>query len=40
MDLEFLLHRTPTWRQVLRDVLFHEGDIVAHGEEAEEEDGE
>jgi uncharacterized protein len=40
MDLEFLLRRTPAWRQVLRDILFHEGDIVAHGEEAEEEAGE
>jgi uncharacterized protein len=40
MDLEFLLRRTPAWRQVLRDVLFQDGDIVAHGEEAEEEAGE
>jgi len=36
MDLEFLLRRTPRWRQVLREILFQEGDIVAHGEEAEE----
>jgi len=40
MDLEFLLRRTPAWRQVLRDILFQHGDIVAHGEEAEEEAGE
>jgi uncharacterized protein len=40
MDLGFLLRRTPAWRQVLRDVLFQDGDIVAHGEEAEEEAGE
>jgi uncharacterized protein len=37
MDLEFLLRRTPTWREVLREILFQEGDIVEHGEEAEEE---
>ena len=36
MDLEFLLRRRPRWRQILRDVLFTEGDIVAEGEEAEE----
>ena len=37
MDLEFLLRRTPAWRQVLRDILFQDGDIVQHGETAEEE---
>jgi len=37
MDLEFLLRRTPKWRVVLQDILFKEGDIVEHGEEAEEE---
>jgi uncharacterized protein len=36
MALEFLSRRKPKWRVVLRDVLFKEGDIVAHGEEAEE----
>lgn len=36
MDLEFLLRRTPKWRAALRKVLFKEGDIVKHGEEAEE----
>jgi len=36
MDLEFLLRRTPTWRAILREILFTEGDIVEHGEEAEE----
>ena len=36
MDLEFLLRRTPRWRVVLRDILFKDGDIVEHGEEAEE----
>ena len=38
MDLEFLLRRTPLWRKILQDILFKPGDIVEHGEEAEEED--
>jgi uncharacterized protein len=37
MDLEFLLRRTPKWRAILKDILFTEGDIVEHGEEAEDE---
>jgi uncharacterized protein len=36
MDLEFLLRRTPLWREIARGILFQEGDIVEHGEEAEE----
>lgn len=36
MDLEFLLRRNETWRTVLRSILFKKGDIVKHGEEAEE----
>ena len=36
MDLEFLLRRTPKWRTVLKDILFKKGDIVEHGEEAED----
>jgi uncharacterized protein len=36
MALEFLSRRKPKWRVVLQDVLFREGDIVEHGEEAEE----
>ena len=36
MDLEFLLRRKPLWREVLQEILFQEGDIVEHGEEAEE----
>jgi len=36
MDLEFLLRRTPKWRVVLTDILFKKGDIVEHGEEAED----
>jgi hypothetical protein len=40
MDLEFLLRRTPRWRQIAAGVLFQEGDIVEHGEAAEAESGE
>ena len=36
MDLEFLLRRTPKWREIAEGVLFQEGDIVEAGEEAEE----
>jgi hypothetical protein len=36
MDLEFLLRRTPLWRQIAVGILFQEGDIVEHGEESEE----
>jgi hypothetical protein len=37
MDLEFLLRRTPAWRKIAEGILFQPGDIVEHGEEAEEE---
>ncbi|MDX6625034.1 MAG: uncharacterized protein QOE56_23 [Solirubrobacterales bacterium] len=40
MDLEFLLRRTPRWRQIAQGVLFQEGDIVEHGETAEAEAGD
>ena len=36
MDLEFLIRREPKWGEVLRRILFREGDIVEHGEQAEE----
>ena len=36
MDLEFLLRLKPKWLVALQDILFKEGDIVEHGEEAEE----
>ena len=36
MDLEFLLRRTPLWREIAAGILFKEGDIVEHGEVAEE----
>ena len=35
MDLEFLLRRMPKWQQELKLILFKQGDIVEHGEEAE-----
>ncbi len=35
MNLEFLLRRSPKWRDIARGVLFQDGDIVEHGEEAE-----
>jgi len=37
MDLEFLLRRTPLWREIAEGILFQPGDIVEHGEEAEAE---
>jgi hypothetical protein len=37
MDLEFLLRRTPEWREIAHGILFQVGDIVEHAEEAEEE---
>lgn len=39
MALEFLIRQTPKWRVALQDVLFQEGDIVEHGEKAEEDEG-
>lgn len=36
MDLEFLLRQKPKWRQILKGILFKEGDIVELGEKAEE----
>ena len=38
MALESLARRKPKWRTVLQDVLFKPGDIVKHGEEAEEDE--
>jgi hypothetical protein len=40
MDLEFLLRRTPLWREIAQGILFQEGDIVEHGEAAEGAAGE
>jgi uncharacterized protein len=36
MDLEFLLRRNEKWRIALERILFKPGNIVEHGEEAEE----
>jgi hypothetical protein len=36
MSLEFLMRQKENWRLALREILFRDGDIVAHGEEAEE----
>ena len=36
MDLEFLLRQKPEWREILQGILFRSGDIVEHGEAAEE----
>jgi hypothetical protein len=36
MDLEFLFRRKPQWGEIARGILFAGGDIVEHGEEAEE----
>jgi uncharacterized protein len=40
MDLEFLLRRSPKWREIAQGILFQPGDIVEHGEEAEAEANE
>jgi hypothetical protein len=36
MDLEWLLRAKTQWREIAQGVLFQTGDIVEHGEEAEE----
>ena len=36
MDLEFLLRQHKDWREVMQGILFKEGSIVEHGDEAEE----
>jgi uncharacterized protein len=36
MDLEFLIRRSPKWKIALENILFKDGDIVEHGEQAEE----
>lgn len=40
MDLEFLLRQKPKWRIAMQKILFQEGDIVEHGEEAEKAEDE
>lgn len=39
MDLEFLLRQKSEWRTILQDILFKDGDIVQHGEQAEDDAG-
>ena len=36
MDLEYVLRQLPDFRETLQGILFKKGDIVKHGEEAEE----
>ncbi len=36
MSLEFVLRQKPDFRDTLKGILFIKGDIVEHGEEAEE----
>jgi len=36
MDLEFILRQNDKFRETLEGILFKSGDIVEHGEEAEE----
>lgn len=40
MDLEFLLRQKPKWKVALQGILFQDGDIVEHGEEAEKAEDE
>lgn len=40
MDLEFLLRRTPLWREIAKKTLFSNGDIVAKATAAEESAGD
>src|SRR2546423_9338807 len=37
MDLEWLFRAKPEWKEITQGVLFKKGDIVEHGEDAEEE---
>lgn len=39
MDLEFLLRKKDKWRTIMKKVLFKDGDIVEHGEKADEATG-
>ena len=36
IDLEFLLRRTPVWRDILKNILFKRGDLIELAEKAEE----
>ena len=39
MDLEFLLRQKSEWKIALQNILFQDGDIVQHGEDAEKAEG-
>jgi len=36
MDLEFLLRRMPKWRNILKNILFKDGDLTELAEHAED----
>ena len=36
IDLEFLLRRTPAWRNIMKNILFKKGDFIELAEKAEE----
>jgi uncharacterized protein len=36
IDLEFLLRRTPAWRNIMKNILFKKGDLIELAEKAEE----
>ncbi len=36
MELEYLLRKNPTWRVIMKAILFQEGDIVANGKKGEQ----
>ena len=36
MDLEFLLRRNPTWRTIMKNILFRKGDMVDLAEHSED----
>ncbi len=36
MQLEFLLRHHPEWEEIAKGILFRRGDIVSHGDKAEE----
>ena len=40
MDLEFLIRHSPKWRIALENILFKPGNIVEHGEQAEDAEDE
>ncbi len=36
IDLEFLLRRTPVWRNIMKNILFKKGDLVELAERVED----